>query len=158
MTRREMEGYVPFKFSLCPSLLKKFEGMTGPRDYANYYDMPMRFIGVDGLPRDVDCSGYFKGKGENIVINHWGVGNIKGSLEHFSRMIHPMEDFKTIKDFENFPYPNAEEDYDWKTFSHKVKGTKDRDLISVASMDMTIFEIAWYLRGIYLYDRPYNRT
>ena len=50
--RREMEGYVPFEFSLCPSLVDKFKQKTGRTDYVDYFNMPMRNISVEELPRE----------------------------------------------------------------------------------------------------------
>ncbi|MFY9176054.1 MAG: uroporphyrinogen decarboxylase family protein [Caldicoprobacterales bacterium] len=146
--KREMEGYVPFEFSLCPSLVNKFKQKTGRTDYVEYFNMPARYIAVEALPRKVDFSTYFKDKGSDISVDHWGVGYIQGSLEHFNRMVHPMEDFETIEEFKSFPYPNVEEDYNWDKLPSIVESIKKSDLIAVASMAITIFEIAWYLRGM----------
>jgi len=146
--RREMEGYIPFEFHLCPSLLKKFKEKTGREDYADYYGMPIRFVAVKGRPRDVDFSRYFSGDLLDVSFDHWGVGHKKGSVEHFNRMLHPLMDFDDLSDFERFPYPDPVRDYDWDSFPDQVKALKERDLVVMAGMATTIFEIAWYLRGM----------
>ena len=143
-----MEGYVPFAFDLCPSLLEKFKEKTGREDYDNYYDFPLRFIAVSAKKRSVDFRKYFKDLDVDVEFDEWGVGHKRGKLEHFTVMLHPMEHFETIDEFKQYPYPDPDKDYDWSAFPYKVSQIQSRDLIVIAGMPMTVFEIAWYLRGM----------
>lgn len=146
--RREEEGYIPFDFSLCPSLEEKSKKITGGVDYRDYYNLPLRFIEAHVRDkRDVFLK-YHGNLEKNIIINEWGVGFERGSIEHFTRMKHPMQFFEDISEFQAYPYPDANDDYDWESLRKTIKELKERDLIVAASMPMTIFEIAWYLRGM----------
>lgn len=149
--KREEEGYVPFMLTLCPSLEKRFQEETGETDYQSYYNMPYRVVAAEALDRYVDFTRYFKPdqlRGNVVITKDWGLGKRMRGYYHFFEMLYPMEDFETIEDFEKYPYPDAEADYDWKGLTQKVKDIKSHDNIAVGEMDTTIFEIAWYLRGM----------
>ncbi len=146
--RRELEFYIPFEFNLCPSLEQEFKTRTGATDYRDYYDMPLRFISVASRKKDKSFNKYFKDVKGEIFINDWGVGSRKGDFEHFSEMVSPMKNFTDIKELESYPYPDPVADYKWDSFSIKVKQLKEKDCITAAGMATTIFEIAWYLRGM----------
>ncbi len=148
--RREAEGYIPFEMNLCPSLVKKFKEKYGDVDYAEYFDMPYRFIVVPNKKRKIDWTKYFN-KEEltgDYYFTEWGVGHKKGDVEHFTRMMHPMKDFETLDEFQNYPYPDVTRDFDWVKLKKIVEELKVKDVIVVASMAITIFEIGWYLRSM----------
>jgi uroporphyrinogen decarboxylase len=150
VVRREMEGYIPFEFRLCPKLKTKFEERTGIVDYSTYYDMPLKFVWLNFKKRDVDFLKYFSEKDlkEITSIDEWGIGYIEGSIEHFKKMLPPMGGFETIEEFMNFPYPDPDKDFDFSYTAEEVEATKKEDKVVMAAMDMTIFEISWYLRGM----------
>lgn len=145
---RKLEGYIPFEFHFCPSLEKKFFEKTGLKDYEEYYDMPLRFIAAIPNDRDVNFTKYHTNLDQIEIDKTWGIGYKTGSMEHFVQMQHPMENFETIEEFAAFPYPDPAIDFKWDDFKLKTQELKSRDLITVASMACTNFEIAWYLRGM----------
>jgi uroporphyrinogen decarboxylase len=69
-------------------------------------------------------------------------------MAHFTEMQSPMKNFQTLAEFEAYPYPHPVKEYDWNAFPAKVKAVQGQDLVAIASMQITIFEIAWYLRGM----------
>jgi uroporphyrinogen decarboxylase len=146
--KRLSASYVPFEFSLCPVLFDEFERRTGKRDYAEYYGFPIRNVGVDYIGRQDKFSRFFRDKTDLVIDPDWGVGHKKGSMAHFTRMQPPMKDFECLADFEAYPYPDAVSDYDWTALPECVRLLQKRDLITVATMYITIFEIAWYMRGM----------
>jgi uroporphyrinogen decarboxylase len=145
--RREGGGYVPFHFSLCPSLHRCFRALTGHDDYAEYYGMALRGAAVEPRPRPDAFRGYFPGE-DNLVVDEWGVGHRKGSLEHFTRMVHPMAGFTGLGEFQSYPYPDPVRDYRWEEFPARVAALKARDFAVMGGLATTVFEIAWYLRGM----------
>ncbi len=56
-------------------------------------------------------SKYFEGLEPVDTINEWGVGSVKGSAYHFSRMVAPMHKFKTPEQVWNSPLPDIMADY-----------------------------------------------
>jgi len=145
---RQSEAYVPFEFNLCPALHAEFMRRTGRDDYWEYYAFATRNIEVSYVG-DLDrFARYFPDKVGFQIDPDWGVGHKKGSLAHFTEMQHPMENFQKLAEFEAYPYPDATSGYDWNAFAGRVEAIRARDLVVVAAMQMTIFEIAWYLRGM----------
>ena len=142
------EAYVPFEFNLCPALLTEFQRRTGRDDYWEYYAFPTRNIEVSYIGERDKFLEYYPDRTSIDIDSDWGVGHKKGSLAHFTEMQHPMRNFQTLTEFEAYPYPDAVNDYDWRKFSGEVKALQSRDRVAVAAMQMTIFEIAWYLRGM----------
>ena len=146
--RRKDSSFIPFEFNLCPSQFKEFKKRTGIEDYAEFYNFPARGFSVECIIKENRFSRYYESMENILVWPDWGVGDKKGSVEHFTEMQHPMMNFENIEEFENYPYPDPIKDYNWEGYKSKVDSIKGRDLIAVASMEMTIFEIAWYLRGM----------
>jgi len=156
--RRKKEGYVPFEFVLCPSLHEEFRKDTGCDSYEEYYNFPVRtlFVKYTG-----DNSKFVKYHDDikDITIDRWGVGHRKGSVAHFAEIVPPMKSFETIAEFEKYLYTNVSDEYDWNDYEKRVKALKAQDLV-VASADIeeTVFETAWYLRGMenFLVDMAIN--
>lgn len=156
MTRREKfysamrrldDSYVPFEFILCPSLKREFKKRTGREDYENFYDLPARILFPDYTGRKDKFYGYFESV-EGLEINDWGIGFKPGRTDDFKMMKHLMKDFESLKEFEEYPYPDPVRDYDWDKLKSQVREVRDRDLIAEGYLEITIFETAWYLRGM----------
>lgn len=145
--RRQNPDHVPFGLSLCASLEQTFKEKTGEDSYFEYFGIPYRY--VDLLPSrfPADYSQYYDCLPEGAWIDEWGVGQVPGSVAHFTKMLHPMESFKTPEQIWKFPLPDLLEDYRWEGFGEKVEEVKARGLLAVFSA-IQIFEPAWYLRGM----------
>ena len=142
--------FMPIDFELCPSQVKQFKKLYNTNmDYREYFDFSERYVG-DLVLDNYDTTKflkYFDIKVDNI--NHWGIGSNKGSeaCAHMTRMVHPMKNFTTIKEFEAYPYP----DYlnaSTSTLQKDVKNIKAKGYIAKVSMACTIWEISWYLRSM----------
>jgi uroporphyrinogen decarboxylase len=148
--RRQSEGFVPFMFDLCPSLHEEFKRRTGVTDYATHYEFPVRdvFVKYAGAPGRFDK--YYPDKTDIAISPAWGMGQKKGTLAHFTEMQHPMKSFQGIDEFKAWPYPDGTKDFDWADLKTRVEALKSKDIITSAHMEWTIFEVAWYLRGMEL--------
>lgn len=146
--RRESGAYVPFEFGLCPALQEEFRQRTGKSAYWEHYGFPVRGVSAEYIGERDRFAAYYPDTANIEIDPDWGVGRKRGSVAHFTEMQHPMKDFQTLTEFEAYPYPHPVADYDWAALSQKVRDIQARDLIAVANMQITIFEIAWYLRGM----------
>lgn len=146
--RRKDGSFIPFEFKLCPSLYEEFKKRTGSESPEEYYGFPTRVLIADCTVKENRFSEYYKNVDDISVWQDWGVGEKKGSVAHFTEMQHPMKEFTDVGEFAGYPYPEPIKDYDWVGLSYNVNSVKDKDLIAVAAMQITIFEIAWYLRGM----------
>ena len=148
--RRESENFVPFEFSLCPSLYEKFVRKTGEKDYVDYFKFPVRSITPEFLGNSERFAKYHKQAGEDGfgIDSEWGMGHKAGSVAHFTQMISPLTNAGSITEIMEYPLPDPNKDYDWAPIEEKVRQIKNNDLIAVAPMEFTIFEISWYIRGM----------
>jgi len=78
-----------------------------------------------------------------------GIGHIPSSKYHFDKYIFPMRNFTNPKEVEEYPWPD-EPPYDdayHEALKKSVEDIKAKDLITVGNGG-SIFETAWYLRGM----------
>lgn len=145
--RRDGPERVPFCFSLCPSLERKFREATGAKDYMAHFGMPLRY--VDILPSDhpADYAPYYRSLPPGAVVDEWGVASVPSGNEHFVRMLHPMAGFTSPEQVRAFPMPDVLADYRWKGFAERVARVQALGLAAVYSA-IQIFEPAWGLRGL----------
>jgi uroporphyrinogen decarboxylase len=59
-----------------------------------------------------------------------------------------MAGFESVEQVRDYPWPDWLEPYRWQNVPARVAGLKARDLVVCAFMEMTLFEVAWYLRGM----------
>ena len=145
--RRQGSEYIPFEFDLCDSLKKRFKELTGEENYWDYYGFPDRGI---WLPFKLDASRfaqYFPDKTKLYIDPIFGFGQRHGDFEHFWHMEPSLHLAEDISDFEQYPYPSAD-DFDWSVLPEQVENCIRNDKISTVGMEMTIFETAWYTRGM----------
>lgn len=163
MTKREnlislyrRKGYekAPYSFSLCPSLQKTFHEIYGADAR---YDEVFGFSSCDvcdGIlrPEDQDTSRflrYFDNLKPGSTIDTYGVGHEPGSeaAKHMTYMRNPLKDCESVAEMSEYPFP----DYTLADYSHQkaqVEAIHARDLAACGSMQMTIWEAAWYIRGM----------
>jgi uroporphyrinogen decarboxylase len=146
--RRNNPEYVPFEFVLCPSLIEKFKLTIGTVDYQDYFDFPTRWLWVKPTHKNTDFSIYHNYESERFRIDEWGVGWEKGSVAHFEKMFHPMALFESICEIERYPFPDIDADYRFEGLTQRVADLHRRGVAAFGIVGITIFEPAWYLRGL----------
>ncbi|MFY9175761.1 MAG: uroporphyrinogen decarboxylase family protein [Caldicoprobacterales bacterium] len=82
---------------------------------------------------------------DNAYINGLGVLEIPGSMYHFTRYISPLRNASSLKDIEDFPYPNVE-GYTHKNMKEKVEKAHHEGLVTCCSLTH-MYEDAWQIRG-----------
>lgn len=145
--RRQNPEHVPLGLSFCETLMKTFREKTGSEDYYEYFNIPYRYVSLLPSKKTANYSRYYEHLPEDAYIDDWGVGQVPGSVAHFTKMLHPMENFKTPEQIWEFPLPDLMEDYRWEGFGERVDNLKEKGLFTVYSA-IQVFEYAWYLRGM----------
>ena len=140
-----------------PPVLETFRQKTGEDDPEEYFDIEVRFVGLD-LPAERVAAAeqerrevfarYYPDLPENAEITEWGTAHLPGSFYHFTSMIMPMRSFTTLRQFEQFPMPTFDENWRYEYARGRIQAFHQRDLAVCASMAVTIFEVAWQLRGM----------
>ncbi|MEI6107521.1 MAG: uroporphyrinogen decarboxylase family protein [Opitutae bacterium] len=150
--RRKQPERVGFEFSFSPALLEEFKRRTGQVDYAEYYNFPVRYLELHPTRVQTDFTKYFAslppGTRPLDWNPEWGVMGAPGATAHFQEMLHPMVKFTTAGQVRDYPWPDFLADYRWAGAAERVQALKDRDLLCAGFMQMTLFETAWYLRGM----------
>ena len=152
--RRKGYEKVPFSFSLCPSLMEKFREVYGTdKSPAELFGFASRNVG-DGILRaeDKDVSRfekYYTDLKPGSTIDIWGVGHEPGSsaAAHMTYMRNPLKNCETVSEMEEYPFP----DFTKADYSHQkeqVDAIHAAGLAAEGGMQMTIWEAAWYMRGM----------
>lgn len=147
--RRQGPAWVPYEFTLCPALEEEFQRRTGRTDYREYYAMGFHGVGPSATRVRTDFRRFFRRPLQPAdTFDEWGVGARRGSVAHFSEMLHPMQDFTRVEEVADYPFPDLTADYRWAGVAAAVDALHARGQAAVAHMECTIFEISWYLRGM----------
>ncbi len=153
--RRQQPERVAFDFVLSPALLAEFRRRTGREDYQEYFRFPLRCIELDPTRLTTDYSIFYPSlppATRPLDWNpEWGIMGAPGPTAHFQEMLHPMAAFTSAHQVLDYPWPDWLADYRWANLASRVASLKARDLVVAAFMEMTLFEIAWYLRGMDLF-------
>lgn len=150
--RRDHPASVPFDMDLCPSQLENLKKRIGTEDFREYYDFAYRYVELNPTRLHTDFSPYYEGvEGKLEPLNwnpEWGVMGIYGSTAHFQHMLHPMQNFTDIQQILDYPLPDFDADYRWEGVAERNLQLIEKGYATLAFMEMTIFEVAWYLRGM----------
>lgn len=149
--RKSGYDYAPINFDLCPSKIEEFRLKHGTEDYRHFYRFPEIYVpDLNVIPVDYDIRlSFISTPVPGITFDIWGVGYEPGSeaCAHMKHFRHPMMDFTSIDEFEKYPYP----DYLSAETAHiktRVDQIHEEGFAASALMACTLWEIAWYLRGM----------
>jgi uroporphyrinogen decarboxylase len=161
--KREKPDKVPkdLSWGMTPTVLERFKQETGSDDPDDYFGVDIRFIGLD-IPPDriaeaelqrhdtfahyypqIPVEDYRKAN-----VSEWGTAYVPGSFYHFTQLYPPMLNFTTLADFEAYPLPRFTEDWRLQHARERIKVCHQRDLAVGGAMAVTIFEVAWQMRGM----------
>lgn len=143
------EGFerIPLFLTLCDRLKERLRTERGVTDSQAYYGIPFVYAGPAPSRYPVDYTPYYRDK-QVDYIGEWGDGHRYGSMEHFTHFIPCMDAFETPEQVRAFPLPDVLADYRWENTAAEVQALKEQDKIVIGSINIDVFEPAWYLRGL----------
>ncbi len=155
LVRRQGYQTVPHSFVLCPSLEETYRRRTGSDLwYPDYFRMPLRdapSVPVLPTPRDTAETYYPDGLRSGTYVDWFGVAHEPGSAAamHMTRMRHPLERVGTLHELTEYPFPIVQESKE-AIEEHTRMNAKIRaeDKIVCGNMQCSVWESAWYLRGM----------
>lgn len=151
--RRRGFERVPVQFSLCPSLVDEFARRHGgQRDYAERFAFDVRGVGYAHTATGPFVQErWFPGESfkPGTQFDAWGVGHEPGSeaAKHMTRMLHPLASATSLADLEAYPFPDYASEAPAALVA-QVDALHRRGLAVSASMECTVWEASWYLRGM----------
>jgi len=151
IARRTGYDYMPVNFNMCPSLQEKYNAYIKEHNLK----LPVGEGDVAGLPstcapREVFLEKYYKDKvfKPGTHIDGWGVAHEPGSAAayHMTYMHHPMDEFDSVEQLQEYPWPVFHDALEAQT--KQVKDLHNADRAAIGHMEVTIWETAWYMRGM----------
>ena len=150
ITKRKGFDRVPVDMVMSPFIKQKFDayvketGFEYKPSYINIPDLASKDASVEKFMKYYDTS--FK---EGTRIDKYGVAHEPGSKYafHMTKMYHPMADLDSVEQVLEYPLPC----YDGADNSSQMDAVKDahsRDIVAVGNMQCTVWETAWYMRGM----------
>ena len=155
---------VPVGMHFCPSLEEEFARRYPDQEsYLDYFGAPYRIIYDPGFPwnfeakwrvpgrDDIDWMKYYS---EDEFIRDkkfdlWGTAHEEGSefSVHMTQMHHPLKNAKTLQEIQDYPWPDFTT-VDFSYLDDEVKAIHDKGLAVFVWAECTIWETAWYIRGM----------
>ena len=145
ISRKEPDR-VPIYLWLTSHLIERLEKERGVKNYEEYLKMDIRFADYKSKPEEKDYSAYTKDFHPQSNIDNWGCGTYPVGYYHFTKAQCPMKSFSTIKNVENYPFPEFRPMV--KEMSIAVKDIQERNLIACSSYEMGTFEQGHALMGM----------
>ena len=150
--RRKGYEYMPVNLILCPSLKEKYQtyllehNLNLPIGEGYIKDLPFTCQSEEYFLKNIYKNKNFK---PGTRIDKWGIAHEPGSAAayHMTYMHNPMKDFDSVEQIESYPLPVFHNE----GFEEQIKAAKafhDEDRAVVGSMQCTIWETAWYMRGM----------
>lgn len=152
LMRRRGYEWIPTQFSLCPSLKDAFVKQTGIPEGEIYKRCGGAVMGVEdsnclSAPKDAFAPYYAdRALAHNAMIDRWGVAHEPG-MYHLERMVHPLQGIDSADALDEYPFPRF--DASNESVQHaRVRSIHDQGYAAEGSLQMTIWETAWYMRGM----------
>ncbi len=155
--RRQGFEWVPIDYWFCDSKIVDFENRFGHRDYKTFFQMDHRWVKIFENPGKSDFvagskkSPYFMNEElpASTEIDVWGIGHSKGSeaAYHMTRMHHPLKGISDTELVAKYPLPtfNLAEN---SSMINSVEQIHANGLAVICDLQMTIWEVSWYLRSM----------
>ena len=158
MMRREQPQWLPFDLPATPPVLDLIEKKIGTRDVVKAFDTDFAHCGV-GFPSQTErWRPAFEALGFEVLANAeiWdnGVTHVPppegstGDAYHFREMLHPLSVITDVEQLKHLPWPDIECPTAGREAPGQIAEIHRTGKVAVAGMECTVFENAWYLRGM----------
>lgn len=146
---------IPVMYDFCPYLSETCDDKVETLlKEINFTPSPM--VRVRGIPaKDYDTEKFRKyyttPLKEGATIDIYGVANEPGSAAamHMTHMRHPLENMETVEEMEAYPFPEfVADEAEMAERLAKNNALKAQDKVICGNMQCTIWETAWYMRGM----------
>jgi len=164
-SRRQLPDRVPKWIdyeSFAPMLMETFRQKTGASLPADFFDYDVRQVSFGPPVRRRELEQYIPAKIPEKAEIDWNWGNVlvRGDHRNVAVTVHyALEEAETVEDIEAYPLPDFLANYRWKHVQEEVAEFHRRDLAVMGAMSMTLFEVAWGVRGFenFLIDMLENK-
>ncbi len=160
MTRRERviaalsrngPDRVPRWLQLSPSVREALHKAVGTEDLVGALDLDVDYDQTVSRGPSIlktDFSHYFDEIPPGAHYSEWGEMSYPSGFYHFEGQKKPMASFTSVKQIEEYPFPDPDADYRYAGVPAKVEVVRRQDLPVISSYDCGFFEQAHGLRGM----------
>ena len=143
----EIPDWVPKEAVFSPAILKLFKEKTGSDSPEDYFNIEVRYLELKRCKKRGDFSRYLPNLPPEATIDKWGLAEVKGSMYHFTRYIHPMKQIVSANELDRYPFPDLSAPCHFDGLMKRIKVWHKQGNF-VMGIGPDIFERAWYLRGM----------
>ncbi len=153
LLHRQQYEFAPVEFNLCPKLVEIYrrEENQPTLGYDDYFEFPWRSM-PGPKPDTSDVTRFYKyheGRmNERVSVDNNGVGHEwTPTSMHMTKMLCPLDKAEDVDDILTYPLPNytKENNPNLKVIADAIHA---RGYASCGNMQCTIWESAWYIRGM----------
>lgn len=134
----------------CPSQVEAFKKRFGHDDIAGWFGAPCRGVWLPLTATYAAAAELYPRERlpADISFDAFGIGHSRQpDCYHMTRMHHPLAGDATLAEIEQYPFPVLS-DAAVAQMAREVGGIQARGLATMGGMACTIWETAWYLRGM----------
>jgi len=147
--RRKEPDRIPRHIELSALLEGKLRQMLGVIDLAEYFRYDIRdFAGYRSTIKKGDFSRYPSAKPlpnfPGADLTEWGERWYGGAIAPNT----PMRDFSSVKDVEDYPFPDVGAEYRYDGLEEEVRRIRDAGFPVISRHEPGTFEQLWGLRGL----------
>lgn len=85
---------------------------------------------------------------DDLLIDEWGMGQVPHAEVHYTQYVYPLAGVNTLDALRSYPWPDLAHPQRWRHVPERVAALHTRGLAVAGSAACSIFERAWYLRGM----------
>jgi len=158
MMRHGRPQRLPFDLPVTPPIEDMIERKTGTRDVVKAFDSDFCGCGPSFPGDPARWRSAYKELGvqipENAEIDGAGCTHVPpppgstGEAYHFREMLHPLSVIEDVKQLEQLPWPDLNNPAAGSGLAERIAEIRRSGKVAVASMECTVFEAAWYVRGM----------
>ena len=147
--RRGRPDRVPrdVSWGMTPGALDTFRSRTGREDFEVFFGSDMRLVSPAPTRRAPDHTRYHP---PEVTTDEWGIGHLPGGpgSHHFQRYLAPLRGATRVAEILDYPLPDLDAAYRLEPMAHEVRDLHDQGLAACGAAAVTIYEVAWQIRGI----------
>lgn len=140
--------------------LKEFYLKSDGISPEEYYACEMRRVEIAPTRLKNDYLVYHPDLPDGSRMNEWGVAFAPSSEYGFWHSMPPMKDFTSVRQVEEYPFPDVAADYRYEEMAVRARDIRESGLASCAFINAHNYVAAWQLRGqeTFMIDMVANPT
>jgi uroporphyrinogen decarboxylase len=142
---------VPRELYMSPAIKQALQRALGTQDLVAALDLDMswdQLIGRDPSQYTPDFSRYFDGIPEGATYDEWGEMWYPSGYYHFTGQKKPMAAFASIREIEEYPFPDIDAPYRYASVPARVQAMQASGYPAISAYECGFFEQAHGLRGM----------